>query len=93
MAMIRHGFRRRHGCILKGHYFDMVSLDCTTVFGEGCQSHMGFAGDVKTKEKLLAMGCADENTTFVITHFSHNGLASHEEIEARAAAEGFLISL
>lgn len=75
---------------LKGHYFDMVSLDCTTVFGEDCQSHMGFAGDVKTKEKLLAMGCADENTTFIITHFSHNGLASHEEIEARAAAEGFL---
>lgn len=75
---------------LKGHYFDMVSLDCTTVFGEDCQSHMGFAGDVKTKEKLLAMGCADENTTFVITHFSHNGLASHEEIEVRAAAEGFL---
>ena len=22
---------------LKGHYFDMVSLDCTTVFGEDCR--------------------------------------------------------
>lgn len=51
---------------------------------------MGFAGDVKTKEKLLAMGCADENTTFILTHFSHNGRASHEEIEARGKEEGFL---
>lgn len=75
---------------IKDRRFDMVSLDCTTVFGPDCQSHMGFAGDVKTKEKLLAMGCADENTTFILTHFSHNGLASHEEIEARGKEEGFL---
>lgn len=45
---------------------------------------------MKTKEKLLAMGCADENTTFILTHFSHNGRASHEEIEARGKEEGFL---
>lgn len=75
---------------LRGRHLDMVSLDCTTVFGADCQSHMGFSGDIKTKEKLMAMGCADENTTFIITHFSHNGIALHDEIEARAAKEGFL---
>lgn len=77
---------------LKGHHLDAVSLDCTMVFEPDCLTHMGFASNVKAKEKLMAMGCADKNTVFILTHFSHNGMASHEEIEKRADAEGFLTS-
>lgn len=75
---------------LEGRHLDAVSLDCTMVFEPDCLTHMGFESNVKAKEKLLAMGSADGHTIFVVNHFSHNGLASHEEIEAKAGKEGFL---
>lgn len=75
---------------LESRHLDAVSLDCTMVFEPDCLTHMGFESNIKAKNKLLAMGSADAHTIFVVNHFSHNGLASHEEIETRAGKEGFL---
>ena len=77
---------------LRGRQLDLVSLDCTMgILGDGA-THMGWAGDVRTKERLEAMGCVHDSTVFILNHFSHNcghGL-SHDEMERLAAPEGFL---
>ncbi len=79
------------------HKFDIVILDCT--FGpldkslgpnEYSQGHMGLYTDIKVKERLIKSGAADENTRFVITHFSHNCGLLHDELEKLAEPEGFI---
>ncbi len=75
-------------------YFNMVSLDCTNA----CKpltyiGHMSFAENVKVRARMLEMGVADENTTFVCHHFSHNGYnVVYDEFVPIAAKEGFLVS-
>lgn len=73
---------------------DLVSLDCTMgVLGNGT-THLGYDGDVETKQRLEQMGCVHKNTKFVLNHFSHNcghGI-THEEMEEMAAQDGFLVS-
>ncbi len=65
---------------LKGHKLALVSLDCTMgAFQEG-SNHMGVPDVIQAKERLVAMGCADENTRFIATHFSHNGRMLHDEL-------------
>lgn len=61
---------------IAGKHFDMVSLDCTTGPLPDGNNHMGIPDNAKVKERMIELGCADENTKFIITHFSH-GLRSH----------------
>ncbi len=75
--------------------FDIVSFDCTgaadpTPWEHG---HMNLVTNARMKERLLAEGLADQNTKFVITHFSHNALRglSHEELCKEAEAYGFIV--
>jgi phosphoribosyl 1,2-cyclic phosphate phosphodiesterase len=75
---------------IKDLYFDVVSLDCTMGGTPGCNSHMGIEENRQTRERMLELGCADHNTIFVMTHFSHNGCLMHEELTARAKEIGFL---
>lgn len=75
-----------------GTPMDFVSLDCTTQKDPDGKNHMGFADCVAQKKELLELGIADKHTIFVVNHFSHNGGWLHEEITARAAAEGMLAS-
>ena len=70
----------------------LVSLDCTTQQHRDGKYHMGLADAVEQKERLLALGFADENTIFVVNHFSHNGGWLHEELERQAAAYGMAAS-
>lgn len=44
------------------------------------------------RDRLRAIGCVDEKTQLIITHFSHNGKLLHEELEALAAPEGFRVA-
>ena len=37
-------------------------------------------------------GLADENTVFVLNHFSHNGGQTYDEMRAAAEANGFVVS-
>lgn len=77
---------------LAGKKLDLVSLDCTKGIDREADyiGHMGAYTNMKTREKLIAIGAADEHTIFVANHFSHNGYAPIPELEA--AMPGFIIS-
>lgn len=77
---------------LNGIYFNFISLDCTMGMLEDGGTHMGLNGNIKTKDRLIEMGCADENTVFYINHFSHNGGIPHEEMEKEAGKHGFYVT-
>lgn len=76
--------------------FDLVSLDCTGAFNaEGWEhGHMSLRTDALMKDLLLKEGLADENTVFVVNHFSHNAFFGHdhEELCAEAKKHGFIVS-
>lgn len=77
---------------IKSLYFDVVSLDCTMGGTPGCASHMGIEENILVRNKMLEVGCADKNTKFVITHFSHNGCLLHDELEERVKDVGFIVA-
>lgn len=73
--------------------FDYVSLDCNHGKENSRRNHMGMecCGDVKAR--MLEEKMADEETIFVVNHFSHNCLyLNHDEIEKDAKKYGFLVS-
>ncbi|AKV55609.1 beta-lactamase domain protein [Bifidobacterium actinocoloniiforme DSM 22766] len=76
-----------------GLKYDYVSLDCTHAL-EPIKSdvHMNFADNLKVRDRMVEMGLADDSTIFVANHFSHNGLATYEQMQAAAVKEGFISS-
>ncbi len=77
---------------MKGIRLDLASLDCTMQRLQMKTGHMGLANDVNVADRLRRIGCADENTKFILTHFSHNGGWLHEEMERQAAKYGFCVA-
>lgn len=76
---------------LAGLRLDLVSMDCTNgVLDADYIGHMGINDNLRMRERLLKSGAADEHTVFVANHFSHNGLATHEELERRLP--GFIVA-
>lgn len=75
---------------LKGKHLNLVSLDCTCMLMRDGKYHMGLPDDEDVKKRLLEEDCIDAETQIVVTHFSHNGALSHEEIEHEASKRGFL---
>lgn len=81
-------------------HLNLVSLDCTFLVNRDGATHMGIEGCLRTRDRLVELGCADENTVWVINHFSHNGgiratdgkMFLHEELEELMAGHGFLVS-
>ena len=91
--MIRRIFRRRRGSSCAAGGWIWSALTAPWGFW-GRSDPYGLEWDVRTKERLEAMGCVHDNTVFILNHFSHNcghGL-SHEEMEALAAPKGFLVA-
>lgn len=75
---------------IQGWHFDLVSLDCTMGTGPSCGTHLGLSDDSRLRKQMLSAGCADEATTFVVTHFSHGCTPLYDELADLAAKEGFL---
>lgn len=46
----------------------------------------------EVRQRLMKQGSASEETLFVLTHFSHNGKATYEELVPLAEAGGFLVA-
>lgn len=67
-----------------------VSLDCTFLDGDGGENarHMGLNDDEAMRAKLREFGIADDNTRFILTHFSHNSNPLRERTERLAARHG-----
>lgn len=74
-----------------GIKLDLVSLDCTLEYGDNYENHMGFDTCVRVKERLLKSN-ADDSTTFIINHFSHNCKVTYDEFVPIAEKDGFLVS-
>lgn len=73
-------------------YFDFVSLDCTGMLLNYTGNHMGIDACNDVREKLIEIGCADENTKWCYQHFSHNGLLTYDEMVPIAQERGFLVA-
>lgn len=73
---------------------DMISIDCT----EGTKkidydAHMNVDRCILLKNRMLEDGITDENTTFVLNHFSHNGgNCLYDEIVPAVAGSGMRVS-
>ncbi len=77
-----------------GVKFNLVSLDCTAAW-----EHIEYVGHMnvqrcnEVRRKLFEYGLADENTIFVLNHFSHNGKGVlYDEFLESAGKEGYRIS-
>jgi phosphoribosyl 1,2-cyclic phosphate phosphodiesterase len=67
---------------LAGKRLDIVCLDATSGKNHGKPTrHLGFMDIIEVKERFLKMGCCDEDTLFLATHFTHFTGMLHEEIE------------
>ncbi len=75
-----------------GLRFDFVSLDCTGSLVGYRSNHMSVVTCKEVRERLIKIGCADANTQFCLHHFSHNGLASYDDLFREVENEGFLVS-
>jgi phosphoribosyl 1,2-cyclic phosphate phosphodiesterase len=77
---------------LKNKHIDLVSLDCTSQSIKDGKNHMGLADTIEVKERLEALGITDENTKYVLNHFSHNGGWLHQEMEKNASQYDFMVA-
>lgn len=73
--------------------FDFVSLDCTAGLLEGWRNgHMGLDSCTETANRLKEQGNAGRDTVFCVNHFSHNGMATYDELIPIAGKMGFIVS-
>lgn len=72
--------------------FNAVILDGTMGMLESCYGHMNFNENIKVRETMIKNKCADSNTIFITTHFSHNIALMHNEIEKIMCPHGFTVA-
>ena len=77
---------------LRDFKLDVVLLDCTHGRDDHWDNHMGISAILQTRERMLKMHIASQDTIFVATHFSHNGGLLHHELEERLNPQGFLVA-
>ena len=79
----------------KGH-INFVSFDCTetgrAVDNNRHTNHMNFVTCCSVRERLKEIGVVDDDTIFVLNHFSHNGQYIYDELVEVAKEEDFLVS-
>lgn len=68
---------------------DAVCMDCTAMNRRVGRYHMGLPDNAELRDRLISLGCAQESTRWIVTHFSHFGGLSHQELSAAAADHGF----
>ena len=80
--------------MLAGKHIDIALLDCTGSLrhADWTHGHMGAETVVKAAEQLREMGCADNDTRLVATHFSHNGGSIHTDLEGFFAPRGIEVA-
>lgn len=77
---------------LRGKHLDAVWLDCTHAAEKEGTNHMGIEDNLIVRDRLLEIGCADERTQFIATHFSHNGRLLHHQLVERLQPLGFQVA-
>lgn len=79
---------------LKNKTIHLVSFDCTNCENENTYvGHMGIPACKRAREKMIDMGIVNQNTKYILNHFSHNGLHSlYDDIIKTAEQEEFEVS-
>ncbi len=73
--------------------FDLVSLDCCAGALTGwMDGHLGFDTCLRLADEMRRRGLATDATTFVVSHFSHNSRATHDDLIAMAAPHGIRVA-
>lgn len=78
----------------EGH-FDFLSLDCTgclALGGDWVDGHMSLGSNIKTIDRMKDAGLIDEKTIVAISHFSHNGGQTYEELCEVAEKQGVIVA-
>lgn len=75
---------------LRGERLDLAVIECTygLGFAERSRGHMGAAVAARFAGRLREIGCADADTRFFVTHFSHNAASLHADLERYFAPLG-----
>lgn len=74
---------------------DLISLDCTgclALDGDWTVHHMSLGTILRLIDRMKQEGIADDDTVFVLNHFSHNGGQDYDEMVMAAAKHGLLVS-
>ena len=68
--------------MLEGIKLDVAVIESTCSFGvpDLQNGHLGINTTVQFRDKLLELGCIDNNTPVFVNHFSHNGKANHDRL-------------
>ncbi len=70
-----------------------VTSDCTDGDMDTPWAHMSVNDNMKLREKFIEIGIADENTIWVLNHFSHNGIGVlYEDMNKMVSSKGWLVS-
>lgn len=77
-----------------GKPINLISLDCTAATQHiDYDGHMNLERCISMREKLKSVGVANEETIFVLHHFSHNGgEVLYDDFVEIAEDNGFLVS-
>lgn len=75
-------------------HFDFISLDCTNGTMTNIRAHhMSLDVCAEIRDRLVEMGCCDENTVACVNHFSHNAPnVLYEDMKREAAKYGMICS-
>ena len=77
----------------RGRTPDFVSLDGTAGLLSGWRhGHLSLDTCTEVRERMLAEGIADAHTGFCLNHFSHNCLATYDEMLLPTEQAGFAVS-
>ena len=77
---------------IKGIYFDLISMDCTTGLEKDGNNHMGIADNRELEGTLRSLGCMDDESRIIVSHFSHNGGLLHGDIEKKVEDYGYIVA-
>ena len=77
---------------IKGIYFDAISMDCTMGSLKDGKNHMGIVDNHELRKNLQRIGCLDNKTQIIISHFSHNGGLLHEELQDSVKKDGYIVA-
>lgn len=71
--------------------FDIVICDCTHGTQKSQYGHFGGECVLDVKDRLEKMRAITRETKFVVNHFSHNCLSTHEELQAYFNPNGIFV--
>ena len=78
---------------LSGVRLDAAIVECGLGAAQsGYDGHLSLSGCVAFREKLIADGSLSPDAPFYLTHISHTGLLSHDEMVTHAAPHGMQVA-